>query len=299
MSVISFELHPGFRKCMTVSLLGLGLLLSGCITRKTVIPQNQRLLPAQTRSFKELLQDLERCSRAIKTVKAARVLFQPSGGARKKGELTETRVPVAGFLLMNRPNDIRIRLNVPLFGSTGADLVSNGQSFKVWIPFTNKLYDGKADESIRIGGAELELPPPADISSAMFVDIVPYLNNPKYRLFPKEKTIGTHSYYVVDVVSVEGVGTQIVQEIWVDRTNMEITQQVMYGKEGKVLTDTEFAGYRITDSSSLPHALTIHRPEEDVDLKITFQNPPEVNTVLSIDTFQLDTNGAEIVHMSR
>jgi len=48
------------------------LFLSGCIIERTVIPDSQRLLPAQTRSFKDLLQDLEARSRAIQTLKLPR-----------------------------------------------------------------------------------------------------------------------------------------------------------------------------------------------------------------------------------
>jgi len=283
-----------------VALLGTALLLPGCVFRRTAIPQNQRLLPVQSRTFKDLLQDLEARSRAIQTVKAARVLFQPSAGARTKGVLTETRVPVAGFIVVNRPHDIRIRLNVPLLGTTGADLVSDGQSFKVWVPLTNKLYDGKANESIRIGSAELLLPPPADISNAMFVDVAQYLNNANYKFFPREMTVGTHSYYVIGIVNVQATSSeaQMIQEIWVDRTNMEITQQVMYGEGGKIMTETEFSGYRVGDPLSFPHDVTIRRPEEDVNLKITFQTLPEVNSPLTPDAFQLETAGAEIVHLS-
>ncbi|HEY2381795.1 MAG TPA: hypothetical protein VGK48_11510 [Terriglobia bacterium] len=257
-------------------------------------------MPAQTRSFKDLLQDLQARSQAVKTLKAAKVLFQPSSGARKKGELTETRVPVAGFILVDRPNDIRIRLNLPLLGTTGADLISDGHFFKVWVPFTNKLYEGNADEAIQIGSADLQLPPPKEISNALFVDIRPYLDNPKYVLFPKETTKGTRSYYVVSIVSVGSTdeSVEIVQEIWIDRTDMEIAQQSIYGKGGQLLTEAEFAGYSMRGDSPFPKAVTIHRPIEDVNLKITFQTPPELNTPLADNAFQLASTGAEVVHMS-
>lgn len=255
-------------------------------------------MPAQTRSFKDLLQDLQSRSQAIKTLRAARVSFQPSSGAKKKGELTETRVPITGIIVVNRPNDIRIRLNLPVLGTTGADLISDGQSFKVLIPFTNKLYDGNADEPIQIGSADLQLPPPKEISNALFVDIRPYLDNPKYILFPRETTRGTHSYYVVSIVSSTGEDVDLVQEIWIDRTNLEITQQSIYGKGGQLLTDAEFTGYSMKGDSPVPKVVTIHRPIEDVNLKITFQKQPDLNTALPANAFQLDSSGAEVIHMS-
>jgi outer membrane lipoprotein-sorting protein len=286
-----------FSRSLPASFLAASLFLSGCsFIRKTVVPPDQRLLPAQTRSFKDLLQDLEARSRAIKTLKAARVLFLPSEGARKKGQLTTTRLAVSGFILVNRPNDIRIRLNLPLLGTTGADMVSDGQQYKVWIPFTNKMYVGRADESIQIGKLDMQLPPPREIANAMFVDIKPYVNNLKYKLVPRQTTLGTHSYYIVSVIDIEAHDTdgQVVEEIWVDRTNMEIVRQVDYGEEGLELTDTTFSGYQISGDAPFPREVTIYRPIEDVNLKITFESSPDANTSIPADAFQLDPEGADV-----
>jgi len=256
-------------------------------------------LPVQTRSFKDLLQDLEARSRAIKTLRVAKVLFLPSEGARKKGEMTTTRVAVPGFILVNRPNDIRIRLNLPLLGTTGADMVSDGQQYKVWIPFNNKMYVGRADESIRLGKLDVQLPPPKDIANAMFVDIEPYINNLKYKVVPKQTTLGPRSYYVVTIIDIEARDTagQVVQEIWVDRTNMEIVRHVEYGEEGLELTDTTFSDYEVSGDAPLPRVVTIYRPVEDVSLKITFQSSPDANASMPADAFQLDPQGADVVQV--
>jgi hypothetical protein len=79
---------------------------------------------------------------------------------------------------------------------------------------------------------------------------------------------------------------------------MEIAQQFIYGKDGQVITNAEFSGYRLEQGIGFPQLLTIHCPAEDVDLKITFQIPPELNTGMPASAFQLDTNGAEVIHVS-
>jgi outer membrane lipoprotein-sorting protein len=299
MNLKSKRVQSAFSQSVGASLLVASLFLSGCIIRRTVVPDNQRLLPAQTRSFKDLLQDLEACSNAIKTLRVAKVLFLPSEGARKKGQVTATRVAVPGFILVNRPNDIRIRLNLPLLGTTGADMVSDGRQYKVWIPLSNKMYVGQADESIQVGKLDMQLPPPKEIANAMFVDIRPYINNLKYKLIPKQTTLGTHSYYVVTVIDIEArdADGQVVEEIWVDRTNMEIVRQVAYGEEGLELTDTTFSGYQVSGDTPFPRVVTIYRPIEDVNLKITFQSSPDANAGIPADAFQLDPEGADVVEM--
>jgi len=290
-----------FSQRVGASFLIASLFLSGCVVRRTRVPDNQRPLPAQTRSFQDLLQDLETCSRAIKTLRVAKVLFLPSEGAKKKGRVTTTRIAVPGFILVNRPDAIRIRLNLPVLGTTGADMVSDGRQYKVWIPHSNKMYVGHSDESVQIGKLDLQLPPPKDIANAMFVDIRPYIHNVKYKLVPKQTTVGIRSYYVVSVIDIEARGTdgQVVEEIWIDRTNMEIARHVVYGEEGLELTDTTFSGYQVAGDMPLPRVVTIYRPVEDVNLKITFESSPDANAGMPANAFQLDPRGAEVVEMPR
>ena len=284
---------------MMASGLAVMLLLSGCIVRRTPVPQNQRLLPAQTRSFSEIVQLLAERSQAIKSLKAVKVVFQPSAGARKKNEVMELRA-LDGYLLVNRPNDIHIHLSVPLLKTTLADMVSDGTEYKVWSPLNNNFYVGNADQPIQLGKLDLQLPPPKDIASAIFVDISPYLDNPgKYKLFQTEAVEGQHSYYVMRVVDIEGSSLEAhaLEEIWIDRTNMEIARQVMYGKEGAMLTDTDFSGYPSSGEVVFPRIVKIHRPGEDVNLTIQFDRA-EPNVALPAEDFRLlQPDGSDLIRM--
>ena len=279
--------------------VGLCLILSGCIVRRTPVPKSQRLLPAQTRSFSEVLQILAERSQAVKSLKAVKIVFQPSAGARKKNEITEVRA-LDGYMLVNRPDNIRIHLYTPLLKTTLADMVSDGREYRVLSPLNNKFYVGMADEPIQIDKMDLELPPPQDISGALFVDISPYLNNPtKYKLFQTEAVEGQRSYYVMRIVEIEDNSAEAhaLEEIWIDRTNMEIARQLMYGKEGVLLTDTNFSGYPSSGEVLFPKEVTIHRPVEDVNLTIRFDRA-EPNVTLPPENFQLSQpEGSELIRM--
>jgi outer membrane lipoprotein-sorting protein len=288
------------RRKLALPAIALSLLLSGCIVRHTPVPQSQRLLPAQTRTFSEILQILAERSEAVKSLKAVRVVFQPSAGARKKNEVTQLR-DIDGYLLMNRPDNIHIHLNTPYLSTSLADMVSDGREYRVWSPLNNNFYVGSADEPIQLGKVDLALPPPRDIARAIFVDISPYLNNPsKYKLLQTEAVEGQHSYYVIRVVDVEdnSIEAHALEEIWIDRTNMEIARQVMYGKEGVLLTDTDFSGYPSSGEVLIPRVVKIHRPVEDVNLTIQF-NRAEPNVALPAENFQLtQPDGSELIRLS-
>jgi outer membrane lipoprotein-sorting protein len=294
-----FNSSPASKKKTAAFAVALSLLLSGCFVRKISVPQNQRLLPAQTRSFSEILQILAERSQAVKSLKAVKVVFEPSAGGRKKNELTEVR-PIDGYLLVNRPNDIHIHLDAPFLKSTLADMVSDGREYRVWSPLDNNFYVGRADEPIKMAKADFQLPPPNDIAGALFVDIAPYLDNPaKYKLFQTEAVAGQRSYYVMRVVDIEdhSIEAHALEEIWIDRTNMEIARQVMYGKEGVLLMDTDFSGYPSSGESIFPKIVKIHRPVEDVNLTIRFDRA-EPNVALPPESFRLpQPDGSDLIRM--
>src|SRR5262245_45008639 len=68
----------------------LALALGGCISRRTQVPMDQRLLPAATKTRTELMEDLKARSGAISTL-IAKVQLDVSGGGGKTGVLTEYR----------------------------------------------------------------------------------------------------------------------------------------------------------------------------------------------------------------
>jgi len=79
---------------------------------------------------------------------------------------------------------------------------------------------------------------------------------------------------------------------------MEIARQVMYGKEGVLLTDTDFSGYASSGEVLFPKTVKIHRPIEDVNLTINFDRA-EPNVTLPPEAFQLPKpDGAELIRLS-
>src|SRR3954463_10875127 len=108
------------------------LLLQGCLSRKRVVPPDQRLLPAQTMSRQELLQKLDDRSRAIQRMTAT-VILDASGGALKTGVLTEYHQS-RGLIVVERPNKIRVRVLAPLALATVFDMVSDGKQYRASIP---------------------------------------------------------------------------------------------------------------------------------------------------------------------
>jgi len=287
-------------KRLVIAVFLTAFLGSGCflISRKTKIPAGQQLLSAETRTRSELMQDLEERSSRISSL-TAKVFLDLSSGATKTGVLTEYR-QTTGILIIDRPKQVRIRVLAPVVGTTVVDMVSDGQQYKISIPVKTppKFMIGDANAPPSTANSIVNLRP-QHILDALFVDIRRYEENPQIKSLIEEATVGRVPYYILEFVDISGKEGQLLEKIWIDRTNLQIVRKQIFTTEGRVETDVQFSGYQAVAGITFPQAIAIQRPIEDYILRLTFQAETlKINEKLAADVFQLERpSGAELVQI--
>jgi outer membrane lipoprotein-sorting protein len=274
---------------------------AGCnlASRKVQIPPDQRLLPAKSATKAELFQGLEEKSKEIQTLNA-NVTLDVSGGGSQSGVLTEYR-QASGYLFVERPHKIRIRVLAPLVLSTIADMVSDGRQYRLSIPIKNQWSEG--DVNVRVNSkspiANLR---PQHFLDGLFVDITPYLNNPQVKYSFNLQTENRHSYYVFTFMNVsrEGPEVQTLEKLWIDRSeNLEVTRKQIFGSDGNIETDVEYSNYQKEGNVRFPQMVVIQRPVEDYTLRLAFQKTT-INEKLPDSTFDLERpEGSELVETAQ
>jgi len=284
-----------FRILFLLLMIVTSSLVSGCLSRRRAIPENERMLPAQTVSRTALFQELQEMSQSIRTMNA-RVTLDISAGSNKTGDaLTEYR-QTTGYILVERPGQIRVRAQAPLALATVFDMVSDGKQYSAWIPFKNKFFVGDTNAPPKPGNPVLNLRP-QHIMNALFVDIRSHLANSQVRRMLEEATAGRNSYYIVQFIDVSSADVELVEKLWIDRSSMHIVRKQIFTRDGKVETDVEYSGYQMFGEVAFPQVMQIKRPIEDYSLKITFQRTA-LNEQLAADAFRLDKPaGAELVQL--
>lgn len=278
-------------------LLLLSVFQTSCISisRKRVVPEEQRLLPVQTLGRSELIAMLEEKSKAIRTMTAT-VAMDLSGGGFRTGVLTEYR-QTRGFVLVERPNQIRIRAQAPLALATVFDMVSDRRQYRVSIPIKNKFIVGDSTAPGKSANPILNVRPQV-IMDALFVDAEAYLKDPQIRSILEETVTGRISYYVVQFVNIAQIEAQLVQKLWIDRTNLEVVRKQIFGADGKLETDVQFVNYQPAGSTTFPQVIDIQRPVEDWSIKMTFLKTT-LNEAMVADSFVLERpNGSELVQLN-
>lgn len=270
------------------------LVQAGCISRKRVVPVAERPLPAQTVSRSDLLRSLEEKSGQIRTLQAT-VTLDASGGAMKTGVLTEYR-ETRGFIVVSRPAHIRIKAQAPLALATVFDMVSDGAQYKVSIPLKNKFIIGNNSAPAKEKNPILNLRP-QHLLEALFVDIRPYMNNPNVRSILEEASEGRRSFYVFSFVNVAGAQADLLEKLWIDRTDLQVIRKEIFEGDGKLATDVGYSNYSEQQEIPFPQLIVLKRPIEDYTLKVTFEKT-NLNMTLAADVFNLQSpEGAEVVRL--
>jgi outer membrane lipoprotein-sorting protein len=269
------------------------LLPASCISRTRVIPQDQRLIAGKSAERAALLKLLEDKSNQVKTLQGSLAL-DVSGGGITSSEVKEYR-QTKGQVVVNRPQHIHFKVQAPLVGTTIADMVSDGSEYRVSIPWKNKFFIGSENVATKDKNPLLNLKP-QHIVKAMFVDIMPYLNNASVKSTMEEAVVGLRPHYVFSFINVADNPAQLVEKVWMDRTNeFRITRKQIFGADGKVETDVDFSDYQAQSGIEFPQGIVIQRPLEDYTLKMTFQKTT-INQELAAGVFTLERpEGFELV----
>jgi len=263
-------------------LLSLVLLVqAGCSIKKTtVVPQSERPLPARNATRPELLQALQEKSKQLETLKAT-VGIEFSRGGAKTGVLEEYR-ETKGYVFIERPSHIRVQVQAPVVLTTIAIMVSDGQQYRLSIPVKNQFAIEDVNAPISPNSSLNNLRPQIFLDG-LFVDITPYEN--KQSLF-EEAVVGTHSYYVFSFFDGSDSEPQLLEKLWIDRTDMEVSRKQVFGKDGRLETDVDYQNYVGDVGQRYPKVIVIHRPIEDFTVKLTFQQTT-MNEKLDAKIFDL------------
>ena len=278
-----------------IVLILLLLFPASCISRKRVLPEEQRLLPAKPATRAELVQDLEAKSNSIQTLQGT-VSLDLSGGGAKSGVLTEYH-QTTGYVVVDRPKQIRFKVVAPIVLSTIVDMVSDGRQYRVSIPVKNQFLVGEVNAPANSKTALANLRP-QHLLDGLFIDVRPYLNEAQVKSVLEEAVQGRRSYYVFSFINIGGSEAQLMEKLWIDRTEMQVSRKQVFAKEGRLETDVEYLDYQSEGAESFPQTVVIQRPLEEYTVKMTFLKAA-FNQKLADDTFNLERpDGSELVRLT-
>lgn len=281
-----------FPSARLVALAVLTLTLSGCLSRTRTV--NRRLVnPANLKvaTLPELVQTIDSDARKIHSLTATVEIATSVGGA-KKGKVTEYQ-QIKGYILEKDPDMLRMIGRVPLVGTTLFDMVSDGKTFKLSIPVTNRFIEGPAQEGAVPSTNTLEnLRPHVFFDSLLLHEIaadeIPVLEQSTQIVTDakNKKKSWEVPDYVVDIIKKDGEFWYMERKIEFDRINLKPYRQLIYDQSGLVATEAIYEEYQDFNGMSFPSIIQINRPKEEYSVRLIIEKL-QVNTPMTDEQFVL------------
>ncbi|QNI31627.1 DUF4292 domain-containing protein [Alloacidobacterium dinghuense] len=266
--------------------------LTGCLSHTRKLPQPKMPSVVQSADVEQLVSNINKQYDAIQSLNAT-VEFQASVGGAQKGKVTDY-TSVRGFILLRKPEMLRILGLLPVLHTRAFDLASDGSNFKLLIPHENKAIVGSNAVSKPSTNPLENMRPNVFFDSLLIHSIGPdeslsRTTETKTVLDPTKKQLLLEPEYVLSVFRKNGDSNILVpvRVIHVSRVDLLPNGEDIYDKEGNIQTQAIYGPYESFGDFRFPTSITIKRPLEEYQIVITFQKVT-VNQTLKDDQFQLD-----------
>ncbi|HEX4001481.1 MAG TPA: hypothetical protein VHX36_02460 [Candidatus Acidoferrales bacterium] len=239
-------------------------------------------LALQTASKTDLVAAYNRQAAAVTSLSAG-VTMTLTAGSAYTGVIKQYH-QITGFILAQKPSDIRVIGQAPVVGTNIFDMVSDGETFKIFIPSQNKFITGPANLD-RPSAKPIENLRPQHLINAVFWTPIPE----DAPVLIEEAAEGASQFYVLTVVRGEAGGAQnwnIARKIWFDRANLNVSRIETYDPDGKLVSDIHYGNWDTFGGIRYPRQISLERPANDyrLDIGVTKLTP---NATIAADRFVL------------
>jgi hypothetical protein len=276
--------------CLAATVLP--LTLSGCFlfssTRKLPVPRPPETV--QTATAGELVNRLDQRWDALNTLTATveiqATLLKPQEGMAR--DYTSFR----GHILMQKPEFLRVYVQVPVIGTTAVDMATDGKTFTVYIPLKSKVIEGNNDSTKKNSTNPLENLRPGFFFEALMVrGLAPDdLYTVTAQVDTVEDAAKKHLYsvpeYILSIMR-RKAGTQELTPLRVvtfHRADLLPYGQDIYDDAGNLATQISYERYVEFGEKKFPSKVIIKRPMEGIQLVLTVEKVTE-NMKLPDDQF--------------
>jgi hypothetical protein len=275
---------------------------TGCLFRTRIVEMRTSTAKLQVATKQELVDRINQEASQIKTLNTT-VEIATSVGGEKKGKVTDYQ-EVLGYILVRKPNMLRMIGLFPILRNKAFDMVSDGTRFKLSIPAKSKFYVGSA-EVVKPAANPLENLRPRVIYDALFLpeidndEIAVLENDTEAVVDAKTKKLVQQPDYVIDVLrrSDSGPDWYLFRKIIFERVNLVPHRQIIYDTAGVITTQATYQVYRDYNGVTFPTVIEIERPQEEYSIRLTV-NKLTINGPIRDDQFALQQPpGSQLVDL--
>jgi outer membrane lipoprotein-sorting protein len=276
--------------------VGLLAVLVGCASRVSRVAAPPRAArPALVASKAELVSRYNRLAAAVQSLNAE-VKLKAVTGSPFVGVMKEYR-QIDAYLLAERPAHIRVVGQAPVVSTDIFDLVSDGTTFRMYIPLKNQFLVGPAQGEEQGENALENLRPEPLVNSLFWPEIA----SDELVLMEEESEAEPPSRdYVLTTLRRVSGELAIDRRIWFDRSDLHVSRVKIFGPQGRLESDIRYAGWPPAGAAiAFPRTIALWLPHENYRLEIDVSHIT-LNVPIPAGRFQLEQPpGTELVKVGQ
>ncbi len=258
------------------------------MSKKRVVPPAE-IRPALEVTSGQLIAQYNQQSRAVRSLNAA-VELVPVTGSSYSGVIEEYH-DVRGFILAQKPAEIRMIGQAPVVAKNIFDMVSDGETFRIFIPSKNKFIVGPAAFE-RPAKKPIENLRPQHLLDALFWPELPVGEPVLFEEFNAEPA----RYYILTLLRGSSP-LEIARKIWYDRADLSLARIQLYAPGGRLVSDIRYADWQPVADVRYPRHIWLARPHDDYQLEVRITRVA-LNEDIATDRFRLEQPpGSELVRV--
>jgi len=256
----------------------------GCvrISTKTNVPAAQ-VAHSLDATKAELIEEYNKQAAAIQSLNAT-VTLTPTAGSQYSGVIEQYH-EVNGFILAARPAMIRVIGQAPVVAKNVFDMVSDGETFRIYIPSKNKFITGPARFEKK-AEKPIENLRPQHLVDALFWREIP-AGAPV--IFEEMEDAAGRAYLLTVLRRGEGEGNFIIESnIRFDRSDLNVSEIENFTGDGILTSVSHYADWQAAGAAAqFPRSITVSRPRDDYKLGIQIKKLT-LNETIAPERFHLE-----------
>ena len=282
------------RQALGAGLIGLLPALTGCLKHTRVVPKTRIADVIMSTSVETMAKQINARFESINTFNAAVEISATTGGGLE-GKETQS-LAFSGYILMRKPEFLRVLLLLPVVRTQALDMVSDGENFKLLIPPRKRAIVG-SNKLTAVSKNGLENLRPEVIFDSMFIQgpeqnqIISMTTDIRVIESGKKKQdLIEEPAYAVQILSRPENGdtrtVKTIRVVHINSTDLLPYQQDIYDPDGKVITKAYYSDYKFYGQTPFPSKIIIERPRDRYTLTIGITKLA-INEHLDDDQFEL------------
>src|SRR5258708_15171921 len=246
--------------------------LTGCLFRTRTVDRAISSNQLKEATLDQLIEIINKSAASLKTLNA-QVEIDSSVGGLKKGKITDNP-EITGYLLVEKPDMIRVIGLVPVVRNRAFDMVSDGRTFKLSIPPKNRFIVG-SNQLIKLSANPLENVRPQHILHALMLreidtkhEIAVMEDGLEIVKDPKTHKDAEQPTYVVIVIDKDNQGYYLSRKIVFSRETLLPERQLIYDRKAHLVTDARYGAFKDYNGTMFPSRIEIERPQDEYSITL-------------------------------